>query len=96
MLSYTTHHTQKVFFHNWKSWTCIFHLLQVFAEMERFDLGCGIGGGKDNADVLKVTRSDSLNTLVQEILCVLLHGIIFSTEIAPSEYVVVHPTCSVD
>ena len=23
--------------------------------MERYDLGCGHGGGKDNADVLKVT-----------------------------------------
>ena len=49
----------------------------MFAELEHYDLGCGMGGGKDNVDVLKVTRS----TLVQEILFVSLHGIIFSTKI---------------
>ena len=53
----------------------------MFAELEHYDLGCGMGGGKDNVDVLKVNRSDSFDTLVPEILFVLLYGIIFSTKI---------------
>ncbi|KAI0234055.1 Complement C3 [Lamellibrachia satsuma] len=34
---------------------------KLFDELERYDLGCGHGGGKDNADVLKNTGLTSVN-----------------------------------
>ena len=35
---------------------CSSCLLQIFKSAEELDLGCGVGGGKDNKDIFKVSK----------------------------------------